>query len=257
MSSLQSCLYLGEVVHKRLAPVRHQLRYRVFNLFIDVDALPELARRSRLFGYNRFNLLGISDRDHGAGDGRPIRKHLENLARSVKGGAEVTRFFMFCYPRVLGYVFNPLTVYYGYDATGALRLMIYEVNNTFGGRKSYVIPMAGGLHQKAGKTFYVSPFNAVEGEYGFHLALPDERLSIGITLTTPLGPTLKAYFSGERRPLTDANLLRLFFGLPLQSFRIIGAIYWQALKLWRKGLRIQPRPAKAAPLELTHTRDPR
>jgi DUF1365 family protein len=241
VNGLQSCLYVGEVVHKRLKPVQHELRYRVYNLFVDVDELPLLSRRLGIFSYNRFNLLGLADRDHGDGDGSPIGQHLRKLARTVPEGANVSRFFMFCYPKVLGYVFNPLTVYYGYDAEGGLRLMIYEVNNTFGGRKTYVLPARQDLPQRTRKAFYVSPFNKVEGEYGFHVSAPADRLAIGITLTTPQGPTLKAYFSGHRRPLTQANLWKCFLGVPLQGFKVMAAIHWEALKLLLKGLRIQPR----------------
>jgi hypothetical protein len=248
VSEPQSALYLGEVVHKRLVPKRHELRYCVYNLFVDVDELEDLSNRLPVFSYNRFNLLSIADRDHGPGDGTPIGKNLERLARTVAGGDAVTRFFMFCYPRVLGYVFNPLTVYYGYDSAGKLKLTIYEVNNTFGGRKSYVIPVGGKLQQRARKALYVSPFNAVEGSYAFHLSEPGPRLSLGILLTTALGPTMKAYFAGERRALTNANLWRVFLGLPLQSLKVIGAIHWQALKLWAKGLRIVSRPKEKSPV---------
>jgi hypothetical protein len=237
---VQSCIYVGEVVHKRLRPVQHELRYRVYNLFIDVDELPVLSNRLGIFSYNRFNLLGLADCDHGEGNGTPIARHLRQIARTVPEGTNVSRFFMFCYPRVMGYVFNPLTVYYGYDAEDRLRLMIYEVNNTFGGRKTYLLPVREGVAQRTRKSFYVSPFNKVEGEYGFHVSEPDDQLAVGITLTTPLGPTLKAYFSGSRRPLNEANLWRCFLGVPLQGFKVITAIHWEALKLWLKGLRIQP-----------------
>ena len=183
----ETCLYHGEVVHRRLSPVRHELRYRVFNLFADVDRLEEMAGSLRLFGYNRFNLLSISDRDHGPGDGTPIRSHAWSLVRSAEGGGAVSRIFMFCYPRVLGYVFNPLTVYYGFDAADRLRVMVYEVNNTFGGRHSYVVPVGEQLAQTAPKHFFVSPFNAVEGHYTFHFTAPGERMALGVGLGGELG----------------------------------------------------------------------
>ncbi len=118
MSGMNSCLYEGEVVHRRFAPVRHELRYRVFNFFADVDELPQLARRLKLFSYNRFNLFSIDDRKHGPGDGTPIHEFVWSLVRAANAGDAVKRVFMFCYPRVLGYVFNPLTVYYGVDSIG-------------------------------------------------------------------------------------------------------------------------------------------
>lgn len=243
MNEPRSCLYLGEVGHRRLAPVRHDLRYRVYNLFADIDELPQLASRLRLFGYNRFNLFGIADRDHGPGDGTSIRDHVWSLVKASEAGAGVARVFMFCYPRVLGYVFNPLTVYYGFDAQGGLRLMIYEVNNTFGERHSYVIPADEGLHQTCAKKFYVSPFNHVEGHYDFKFQAPGDRLTLAIKLTTREGPKLTAWFAGTRRALTDLALLRSFVGLPLLPLKVFGAIHWEAAKLWLKGLRPVARPA--------------
>ena len=238
----ETCLYHGEVVHRRLSPVRHELRYRVFNLFADVDRLEETASALRFFSYNRFNLFSLSDRNHGPGDGTPIREHAWRLVRGADGGQCVTRVFMFCYPRVLGYVFNPLTVYYGFDGEDRLRLMIYEVNNTFGGRHSYVLPVGEAFSQKAPKHFFVSPFNAVEGHYTFHFTAPDEKMALGISLSVDGKPVLNAYVSGPREKLTDGTLLRSFLSVPFLTVKVIGAIHLQALRLWWKGLRLNPRP---------------
>jgi DUF1365 family protein len=242
MSVLNSCLYGGEVVHRRLSPVAHELRYRVFNLFADIDELPQLANRLKLFSYNRFNLFSIDDRKHGSGDGTSIHECVWSLVRTADSDRRVTRVFMFCYPRVLGYVFNPLTVYYGFDSTDHLCLMIYEVNNTFGERHSYVIPVDESGYQSCDKKLYVSPFNKVEGHYDFKIQTPDDELKLGITLTTEHGPCLKAWFSGSRLPLTDANLLKSFLSLPLLPLKIIGGIHWEALKLLSKGMRFAERP---------------
>jgi len=238
----ETCLYRGEVVHRRLSPVRHELRYRVFNLFTDVDRLEETAGRLRLFSYNRINLFSIMDRNHGPGDGTPVREHAWSLIRKAEGGADVSRVFMFCYPSVLGYVFNPLTVYYGFDARGQLRLMIYEVNNTFGGRHSYVVPVGEQFSQRAEKHFFVSPFNAVEGEYLFRFSAPAERMALGVSLAVGGKPVLKAYVSGERQALTDGSLLRAFLAVPFLTFKVIGAIHLQALRLWWKGMKLNKRP---------------
>lgn len=239
----ETCLYHGEVVHRRLNPLRHELRYRVFNLLADVDRLEELARGLRLFSYNRFNLFSIKDRNHGAGDGTPVREHAWSLVRAAEGGEAVRRIFMFCYPSVLGYVFNPLTVYYGLDEEGRLRLMIYEVNNTFGGRHSYVLPVDSRMAQSAPKHFFVSPFNAVEGHYTFNFTAPEERMALGVALSVEGAPVLKAYVRGVRKALTDANLLRSFLGIPLLTLKVTGAIHLHALKLCWKGLKLNRRPA--------------
>lgn len=239
----ETCLYHGEVVHRRLSPLRHELRYRVFNLFADVDRLEETSRHLRLFSYNRFNLFSISDRNHGPGDGTPIRDHAWKLMRAAEGGDGVRRIFMFCYPRVLGYVFNPLTVYYGVDADERLRVMVYEVNNTFGGRHSYVVPVGQSFAQSAPKQFFVSPFNAVEGRYLFRFTAPEETMALGVALSVGGVPVLKAYVSGRRCPLDDATLLRSFLSVPFLTLKVIGAIHLQAAKLWWKGLKLNRRPA--------------
>jgi DUF1365 family protein len=238
----ETCLYRGEVVHRRLNPVRHELRYRVFNLFADVDRLEDTATRLRFFSYNRFNLFSIMDRNHGPGDGTPVREHAWELVSGADGGEHVRRVFMFCYPSVLGYVFNPLTVYYGFDAEDHLRLMIYEVNNTFGGRHSYVIPVGKEFAQKAPKHFFVSPFNAVEGRYTFHFSTPGEKIALGIALSIAEKPVLNAYVSGVYARLSDSALLSAFLGVPFLTLKVIGAIHLQAVRLWWKGLTLKKRP---------------
>jgi DUF1365 family protein len=237
-----NAIYLATVTHKRLRPVRHALRYRVFNLLVDVDALSELDRGSHVFGYNRRRLISIRDRDHGPGDATPIAVHARQLAE--QGGRSIGRIMMLCYPRVLGYVFNPLTVYYCLDRDGGLAVTIYEVSNTFGERHSYVVPVPRvGEASRARKRFFVSPFNRVRGRYSFHGPVPGETLGLGVALQDAEGPLLKAYVAGERRQFSDRNLLRAFTLLPFMTFKVIAAIHWEALKLRLKGLRPVKRPS--------------
>jgi len=243
VTQITSCLYRGEVVHRRLAPVRHNLRYRVYNLFLDIDDLPQLSRKLWLFSYNRFNLFSISDHKHGRGDGTSIRDTVWEHVNSSDVGPEVSKVFMFCYPRVLGYVFNPLTVYYGFNTAGELRLMIFEVNNTFGDRHTYVLPFVGDAHLSCTKKLYVSPFNDLEGHYDFTVHVPGDQLKLTIVLTTQHKPCLSAWFDGTRLALTDGALLRSFVGLPFLPLKIVAGIHWEAARLWFKGLRMVPRPA--------------
>lgn len=238
-----SALYEGAVVHKRLRPVQHALRYNVFSLLLDVDELPELHRRLRLFSYNRFNVLSLYDRDHG--DGGRLRDYVKGVA--AKSGLRIDRVLMLCYPRMLGYGFNPVTVYFGLGADGSPKLIVYEVNNTFGERKSYAIPVGddagtGTVSQTCRKSFYVSPFNAVEGRYRFHLTPPGEEITVGVALDNDDGPLLKAYFRGTRSELNDATLLAALLRTGWLSVKVIAAIHFEALKLWLKGLRLVRRP---------------
>ena len=255
----RSCLYFGRVMHKRLRPFRHRLDYRVFSLYLDLDELPALSRRLRFFSHNRWNLFGFLDRDHGARDGTALRPWLdERLAEAgvdLEGGAVR----LLCFPRLLGYVFNPLTIWFCYHRSGRLAAVLYEVRNTFGEKHGYLIPVdparAPGdpILQSCEKGFYVSPFIGMAATYHFRLSEPDERLAVLIRQWTPDGELLIASQTGRRRPLDDATLVRAFFAYPLMTVKVIASIHWQALKLWRKGARPVPRPP-APDHAVTHVR---
>lgn len=246
MTGQRSCLYVGTVSHHRHRPRRHDLGYRVYAIYLDLDELPDLD--CRLFAHNRFGLLSLLDRDHG--DGRSDLKSwaLAQLARAGIATAGV-RVGLLCYPRVLGYVFNPLSVYYFEDRAGRTLAVLYEVNNTFGQRHGYLIPLAqpaGGdepVEQHCAKSFYVSPFIAVTGRYRFRWRRPAGRYALSIEQGDDDGPLLSAVFRAERRPLDDRNIMAVFLRHPLVTLKVIGAIHWEALKLWSKGIGLQPRPA--------------
>jgi uncharacterized protein len=237
---IEPCIYRGTVTHRRLRPVVHALSYRVATLLVDVDQISETAGRNRLLSYNRFNLFSIYDRDHGAGES--VSVFAWNLVFGKSGTEAVRKIYMLSYPRLLGYAFNPLTTYFCVDDQELIRLVIYEVHNTFGGRHTYVTEAFDGAQPnyfQTEKKFYVSPFNKIEGHYGLKASPPLEHVSVGVALTTPDGPTLNAYFSGQRVALDDTNLLRVFFGYPLMTIKVFAAIHFEALKLWLKGLKVQ------------------
>jgi uncharacterized protein len=234
-----SALYHGLVTHRRLRPVAHHLSYRVASLLVNVDDLGS-SRLPSLLRYNKTGLFSINDSDHG--DASPIASFAWKLAEEAGASRAVKQIFMLCYPRMLGFGFNPLTVYYGVDQAGETRFLIYEVRNTFGGRHIYrtdLLAPGEAAFQQTPKLFFVSPFNKVEGAYGLRATSPTENLTIGVSLETDDGPLLKAYFKAERSPLTNASLLRLLASMPLMTFKIVAAIHWEALKLWQKGLKLQ------------------
>lgn len=248
-----SALYFGKVMHKRLRPFVHQFTYRVFSLFVDLGELESLGRRLRIFSHNRWNLFSFHDRDHGPHDGRPLRpwidRHLREAGIDLAGGPVR----LLCYPRVLGYVFNPLTIWFCHHADGSLRALLYEVSNTFGESHSYLLPLPPGrdaeaaIVQSAAKRFHVSPFIGMTSRYHFRLAQPGEKLIVAIRQEVPEGGQLLARHSGRRRALTDRSLLLAFFAYPLMSLKVIGAIHWEALRLWWKGAKVMPHPP--APVE--------
>ena len=244
-------LYVGDVMHARLRPQQHRFSYRVMSLLIDLDRLEDADRQSPLFGVNRAALYSFHEADHGPRDGSSLRAYVQD--RAVEHSIDLTggRVGLLCYPRLFGFAFNPLSVYFCHRADGTLALMIYEVRNTFGGMHSYVLPVgpgelsAAGLRQGQDKTFYVSPFLKMAMRYQFRVKLPNDDVSLRILETDRDGPLLAATFHGRRRALTSRALLRTFVAIPLVTFKVLAAIHWEALRLWLKGARLVPRPHAA------------
>jgi len=246
----QSCLYAGTVLHRRLQPY-HRLRYRVFSLFVDLDALPALDRRLRLFSHNRFNLLSLQDRDHGRCDGSSPRAWVD-AALAANGLEPAARVMLLCFPRLLGYAFNPLSIFFCYAASGALRAVLYEVRNTFGDKHGYLIEVprdhagAAPIHQACAKSFHVSPFLPIAGEYRFRLRPPGARLTIQIRHVIEEAETLLATHTARRQALGDAAILGNVIRHPLMTVKVIAGIHWEALFLWLKRARFHRRPAPPA-----------
>jgi hypothetical protein len=243
-----AALYVGKVMHARLKPVGHRFNYRVMSLLIDLDRLEVADRQTPRFGVNRRALYSFHESDHGERDGSSLRLYTQRCAS--EHGIDLTggRVLLMCYPRLLGYTFNPLSVYFCYDGNGQPALLIYEVRNTFGGIHAYVLPVKrgdispAGIRQAQEKQFYVSPFVEMAMRYHFRVVPPSEDVKLRILETDSEGPLLSATFNGHRRSLTTKELLRSFFLLPAITAKIVVAIHWEALRLWLKGVRLVPRP---------------
>ncbi len=236
-------LYIGHVMHMRLIPKRHRFRHRVFWVLVDLDRMEETVARLRLLALDRFALMSLNRRDHGPRDGSRLRPWAE--AELAKVGIDrPARIEMLSFPRMLGYGFNPLTVYYAFDGADRLTGVLYEVKNTFGDQIAYALPAAapaGGTQRHAQrKEMYVSPFIGMEQTYRFTLAPPDDRLALRIRQAGPEGETLIATLNGRARPLTDTGLARAFLTHPLMSLGVIVLIHWHALRLFLKGVRYRP-----------------
>lgn len=228
----RSAIYEGLVTHTRVTPARHSFRYRVFSLLLDLDELDALSAASRLFARNRAALLSFHDKDHG--DGRPLHEwvnaQLATVNITADGPVQVL-----CYPRLFGYVFNPLSVWFCHRADGTLAATIYEVHNTHGERHCYVLPVSGStVEQECGKDFYVSPFLSFDCRYGFRIRPPGEDVLVSIQETDAGAPVLHAAFSGKRKPFTDAALASAFLRHPLMTVKIMAAIHFEAVRLWLK-----------------------
>jgi DUF1365 family protein len=233
-------------MHARWRPAQHRFNYRVMSLLIDLDKLDEAGRQSRLFGVNRAAAFSFQERDHGDRSGAFLSLHVRRLASERGIDLSGGRVLLLCYPRVFGYVFNPLSIYFCYGPAGNLALLIYEVRNTFGEMHSYILPVqdaptAASIRQSQAKEFYVSPFMEMRTQYRFNISPPAEQVKVRIVQTDEHGALFAAAFSGRRLPLTSRTLLRALVTLPFLSFKVIAAIHWEAIRLWLKGVPFVPR----------------
>ncbi len=241
-----SALYVGHVMHRRVRPRAHRLRYRIFSLLLDLDEIDALAAQLSLFSRNRFNLFAFHDRDFAGGNAEPLRAQVERHLAAAGIDTDGGPIRLLAMPRILGFAFNPLSVYFCHGRDGALRAILYEVHNTFGERHSYLLPVDMGeaaIRQGCAKAFHVSPFMAMEMRYAFRVTPPGDRVSIAITGSDAGGPIITAVHTAERRPLTDAALARVFVTHPLLTLKVVGGILWEAAKLWTKGVPVHARPA--------------
>ncbi|MBB4040480.1 hypothetical protein GGR34_002133 [Microvirga flocculans] len=247
--SIASALYVGSVVHRRLRPRKHDLRYRVFWLFLDIDTMQDTMRRSIVMSFNRFNLFSIREKDYGDRSGAPLRPQVEAAMREAGVTPDGGRIFLLTMPRVLGYGFNPLSIYFCYRRDETLAALLYEVSNTFGQRHSYVLPVETDdsvVRQSIGKCFYVSPFMDMDLSYSFRVRRPEDKVAVSIRCDDGEGAVLTASLIGERRPLGDLALLSAFVTHPFLTLKVTGGIHWEALLLWMKGIGLRKRPPPPA-----------
>ena len=239
----ENWLYRGSVVHTRLQPMRHHFRYPAFFICFPLSRKAEL--RQALFGVERFNLFSFHEADHGAGHDSAawVRGILARFGVAADG-----EIWLQAQPRLLGFVFNPVSFWYCEDRAGALRAVVCEVNNTFGEKHCYLLtaPAGGAIGAdtdlRAQKIFHVSPFLPVEGEYRFRFRLGQSQRTVRIDYWSGAEPVLMTALTGTARPLTSGELLGSFARLGWATVMVVVRIHWQALKLWRKGAKFHPKP---------------
>ncbi len=253
--ALSSCLYFGRVAHERLRPVRHRFQYNVWCLLASLDELADLDERFTLFSFNRPNIFSFFERDHGPRDGSPlgpwIDRHLQAIGIDLAGGPVR----LLCFPRLFGYVFNPLSVWFCYHSEGRLLAVLLQVSNMSGQWHNYLFAVAGahgGGSPSAifDKRFSVSAFTGMNAWYECSLVEPGERFDVLIREFEQNEETLVASWIGARSRLTTASLLYALVRYPLMTFKIWAAIYWQAVRLIRKGV---PRQVQTPPPDVEVT----
>ncbi len=245
LPALQAGIYIGDVVHQRFTPKVHRLHYRIFQILIDLDQ----PKETLFFSRNRFNLFGFYDRDHGPDKAKaetaPLRERMISLLSEHGLYAAGDRLFLMAMPRVLGFVFNPISLYFLQSGDGVMKAVVYEVNNTFGDRHSYVLPVrqpGKRIRQASEKRLHVSPFMDMDMAYVFDLIAPADTFALKIDLKKGEQSMLFAGFTAKRQPLRDRTLLGLFFTMPLMTLGVVWGIHWEALLLFIKGMRLRPKP---------------
>ncbi|MGQ0620338.1 MAG: DUF1365 domain-containing protein [Panacagrimonas sp.] len=248
-------LYPATVMHRRLVAPLYRFVYRVFYLLIDVDRASEAAGSLRFFSHNRFNVLSFHDRDHGAETSGGLRNWAENILRNEGISLDGGRIRLLCMPRLFGFAFNPISIWYCEHRDGRLRAVIAEVRNTFGEKHSYVLASGGEAMpydqgQDKDKCFHVSPFFDLVGRYRFLLSEPGETLRVVIHESREGVPILDASIAAQRRVLSDTAILGQVMRMPVMTLKVVAAIHWEALKIWLRGARFHKKP-KAPQLEVT------
>ncbi|MEW5755549.1 MAG: DUF1365 domain-containing protein [Pseudomonadota bacterium] len=233
-------LYVCDVMHRRQHPVSYRFIYRVFSLLLDIDQLAPTARRLRLLSYNRPGLCAFYDRDHGPRDGSRLRPWVEAQLSACGIDLDGGQIQLLCMPRLLGYVFNPLSIYYCRHRDGTLRAIICEVKNTFGEQSCYILHHAGSslawpVRSTTAKNFHVSPFIGMQVDYQFRISEPADDLALLIRAYQEGALLMTAAQTGKGAPLTDRALLQALIKMPLMTLKVIAMIHWQALKLWFRG----------------------
>ena len=238
---INSCIYSGNVIHKRFKPKEHFFKYKVFSLLLDLSELNLLDKELKIFSYNKFNILSFYDIDHGPRDGTSLISWVkENLNNNNINSNEI-RIKLLCYPRVWGYIFNPLSIFFVYDKNSNLISILYEVKNTFGEQHTYVFKIDKNnqlLEHSCKKKFHVSPFIEMNCLYHFKILKLTDKLSVVINQNDDSGKLLFASQDGLKNELNNKNLMISYISNPLMSFKIIGAIHFEAFKLWIKGIKL-------------------
>jgi DUF1365 family protein len=234
---METCIYKGYVTHRRFKPVRHYFSYKTFSILFDLSELKELHQKIGIFSFNKFNIFSFYNKDHGLRDGSDLTEWVKKNLKKNNLNFNVSKIKLLCFPRVFGYVFNPLSIFYCYEGN-LLKAVLYEVKNTFNEQHTYVFPVNNSskiITQACNKKFYVSPFIEMNTFYNFRLTEPNESVRVLIKQTDKVGKVLVACQIGKMQTMSFKQLLINFFIHPLMTFKIMILIHYEALRLWKKG----------------------
>ena len=243
----ESSIYIGNVIHKRFKPKVHFFKYKVFSTLLDLSEINLLDKSLKIFSYNKFNIVSFYDVDHGPRDGTSLKNWVIKSLIENQINTEEIKIKLLCYPRIFGYVFNPLSVFFIYNKKSELISILYEVKNTFGEQHTYIFKINENdnlIKNKCKKKFHVSPFIEMNCIYFFKILKPTNKISLIIDQYDDEGKLLYASQDGNRIDLNNKNLIISYLRHPLMTFKIIAAIHFEAFKLWIKGIKFVKKKLK-------------
>jgi DUF1365 family protein len=239
MTTQASCLYECTVMHRRLQPKHHEFVYRIFLFLLDLDEIPSLTRAIPLFSAEEPNLYSLRNEDYFQFHSRGLRENLETFLQTQNIPTRPARISLLTLPRMLGYTFNPISIFFCFDEENRPLTSVVQVGNTFGELKPYLVPLdesGNSFHIRVPKNYYVSPFSPLDVAFDFRFKNPGQSLHIAIDNYQGDQKTLISTLTGKRTELTTSNLARLTLAFPLVTLKIIFLIHWEALRLWLKGI---------------------
>ena len=237
---INSSIYNGQVIHKRFKPKVDYFKYNVFSLLIDLSELEILDKKVNFFSYNKVNLISFYDKDHGERNGSSLVEWVHNNLKKNNISTDDIKIKILCYPRIFGFVFNPLSVFYVYNLNDQLISILYEVKNTFDEQHTYIFRVekdANLIQNNCSKKFHVSPFIEMDCNYFFRLLKPGNKISVIIDQYDAQDKILYASQDGVRSDFNTKCLIKSYLKHPIMTFKIILAIHYEAFKLWTKGIK--------------------
>jgi len=247
---MESGFYFGKLRHRRFRPAGHEFTYGLFMACLDIDRIPELMRVSPFLSYNRFNWASFQDRDHFGDASRSLRQRLTQDADAHGIQLPDGPIFLLTHLRYLGYAFNPISFFYCYDKQNELRVVLAEVNSTFGETHNYwlhpgnELPSNNARHYRCPKELHVSPFMGMNLDYKFTLTPPGDDLVAHMNTLEGGESFFDATLTLRREPWSARSLHRALMAHPWMTVKVIGAIHWQALRLYLKKVPVFTHPAR-------------